>query len=181
MSPDVNIPQPARLAILVALLLAVTGWQLWSLNRSGEKWAAQWLSMRNTDSLTREPALVPSLRENEPMLSRLRQQLGVTRARKAYHAQLAIFFLSRHNTTLTILLASGLAAAAMLLLVTKNGWDRVNPYVKVTFVTATAIATFAGGFSSMYKQEANAARNAALYTTYDNLQNRILTFMAGGA
>jgi hypothetical protein len=56
----------------------------------------------------------------------------------------------------------------------------VNPYVKVTFVTTTAIATFAGGFSRMYKQEANAARNAALYTSYDNLENRILTFMAGG-
>jgi hypothetical protein len=113
-----SIPQPARLAILVALLLAVTGWQLWSLNRSGEQWAAQWLSVRNTDSLSREPAVAPSLRENEPMLSRLRQQLGVTRARRAYHAQLAIFFLSRHNSTLTLLLASGLVAAAM------RSWSR---------------------------------------------------------
>jgi hypothetical protein len=172
--------QPARLGILVASLLGFTYWQVGCMNSSGERRAAEWLSERNTDSLAREPTLAPNLRESEPTLSRLRQQLGVTHARKAYHAHLTIFFLTRHNSTLTILLTSGLVAAGMLLLVTKNGWDQVNPYVKVTFVTATAIASFAGGFSSMYKQEANATRNATLYTSYDNLQNHILTFMAGG-
>jgi hypothetical protein len=175
-----SIPRPARPAIIVVVLLALTGWQLRSLNRAGERRAVEWLQLLSTDSLSREPVLVPAVRESEPVLSRLRQQLGAARARKAYHARLTIFFLSRNNSALTILLTSGLVAAGMLLLVTKSGWDQVSSYVKVTFVTATAIASFAGGFSSMYKQEANAARNASLYTSYDNLENRILTFMAGG-
>ncbi len=176
-----NITQPVRLGFLVVALLAITIWyaECWS-NPSGEEWAAQWLAVRSSDSLPSELVLNPTLRDKEPALSRLRQQLTAMEGRKEYHARLAIFFLSRHNTTLTILVAAGLVAAAMLLIVTARGMAAPSPYVKVTFVTATAVATFAGGLSSMHKQEANAARNAALFISYENLQNHILTFMAGG-
>jgi hypothetical protein len=174
-----KISQPVGLSLLVLLLLAFTGLARWSRNRSGEKWAAEWLAVRNSDSLAQEPVLTPTLRDKESVLSRLRQQLAEMQARKEYHASLAIFFLSRHNTTLIILLASGLVAAAMLAIITGKGMKHPNPYVKTTFATAAAVATFAAGAAGVYRQEANATRNAALFVSYENLQNQVRSFMAG--
>jgi hypothetical protein len=178
-----NLPkmsQPVGLSLLVFMLLALAVLGRFARNRTGEKWAVEWFAVRNADSLAVEPVLTPALRDKEPVLSRLRQQLAAMQARKAYHGELTIFFLTRHNTTLIILLVSGLVAAGMLVIITAKGMSHPNPYVKATFATAAAIAALAAGIAGMYKQEDNAVRNAALYVSYENLQNQIRTFMATG-
>jgi hypothetical protein len=175
-----NVSVPIRVGAVVAMLLGVTYWQLNSINSSGERWAQSWLAIREGGRASSDSAIAPTLQAGSPVLTRLRQQLAAARARQEYHAHLTSFFFSRYNTALTLVLASGLLAGAMLLLVTKEGWDGANSYAKATFIVATAVVTFAGVFSKAYKQDANAARNALLYTSYDNLQNRILSFMAAG-
>ena len=82
---------------------------------------------------------------------------------------------------LTIAPAAAVVAAAMLLFITREGWDRTSPFVKSTFITATAIAAFYGPFPSLFKQDENATENSNLYVAYINVEQEILSFLATGS
>jgi len=173
-----SIRTPARVACVVGLLLGITVGTLLVSNALGERWARTWLAIRSQAASTVDPAPALTVQGPPRETARLRQQLDISRARKAYHAALTIFFFSRYNTTLTLIPAASILAAAMLLFITKDGWGGVSRYVRATFAVSTAIAAFAGAFTKIFNQEANAAKNASLYISYDNLENRILSYLA---
>lgn len=165
----------------VAAFILATNLVVAKADQKVETVADRWLAAREVASNpSSQPVLAMALGAGAPTTKRMLQQLHVIRARKEYHAELLKYFLARYYMALSIAPAAAIIAAAMLLLISKSGWDAANTFTKTTFLVATGVATFFGPFPNLFKQEANAEENGRLYVAYSNLEQSMLTYLATG-
>lgn len=162
---------------IVYIILAVVP----RLNSQAETRADAWLrelhpAAVHMDSL----AIVADLRTPAPEIRRLGTQFDVIQRRRKVHGEVAVYFYARYYMALTIASVAGLLAAAMLVHITRVGWVQAHRYVRITFGVAAATAAFFGAFPTMFRQPENIADNAALYLSYANLENEVLSYLATG-
>ena len=168
--------------VIVVGLIVITQVALLVARREGERIGQELLDLR--ESVVAASVMQPVLRPVDPKAAstqRLSQQLVVIRARKAYHANALKLFMARYYAALAVSSASAVLAAALLLLITRQGWDQAHSLLKIAFLTATGLAAFYGPIPKVFKQEENASLNGRLYVKYSALEQEMLTFLAVGA
>lgn len=176
--PRPGWPLLGVVAVLLGVLLAVT-LAVDDLTLKSEHRATEWVSALRVDTVP-PPAgsVLPQFRAGDPVSLRLRRQLDITRRRQVFHQNITVFFYARYYMALTIASVAGLLAAAMLVLITRIGWERAHPVLKATFMAAAGVTAFFAAFPGMFRQNENIAENAALYAAYSNLENEILSYLA---
>ena len=111
---------------------------------------------------------------------RLKDQFSLARDRARHHLTVAIYFFSNYYMAILQAFVMGMIAAIALFFITQVGYAQASSTVVTVFITATALATFYGGFPSVFRQTDNVAENKALYLRYISLQNEMLSYAATG-
>ncbi len=176
--PRLDAPLRGVVAVLLGVLLAVPLAGSYLTMQSEER-ATDWVSALRADTVPPPVgSVLPQFRTGDPVSLRLRRQLDITRRRQVFHQDITVFFYARYYMALTIASVAGLLAAAMLVLLTRIGWERAHPALKATFMAAAGVTAFFAAFPGMFRQNENIAENAALYAAYSNLENEILSYLA---
>ena len=176
-----HIDQLLAALVVVGLLAAV----LISINpikTMAEAPATEWLADLNRDSSSdSDVPMRADLALRNPEHLRLLQQLHTVRRRVEFHGNVMVFFYSRYFLALTMTSVAAVLAGAVLITITRVGWQTAKPYAKAAFLTATGVAAYYGAFPGMYQQAQNIAENASLYVAYSNVENEVLSYLATGA
>jgi hypothetical protein len=108
-------------------------------------------------------------------MQRLQAQAKTASGRASFHKDVMLYFVSNYYSAILLAGICGGIAAAMLVLVSKKGWNDANPYAVAVFISASTCATLFLGFPALFKQEENATKNKVLYVKYVNLLNEMRT------
>lgn len=169
-------------AVLVVGLLAAVLISIEPVRTMAEAPATQWLADLNRGSSNdSEIPMRADLAFGTPEHLRLLQQLHTVKRRVEFHGNVMVFFYSRYFLALTMTSVAAVLAGAVLITITRVGWQTAKPYAKATFLTATGVAAYYGAFPGMYQQAQNIADNASLYVAYSNVENEVLSYLATGA
>ena len=104
---------------------------------------------------------------------RLIEQQEYIQAQIILHSDLMQYLYTNMFAALITALIAGLLAMIVLVFVSKKGWQQVNSYLLVAFLSLSAVAGFYGAFPTMFEQETNAEANKELCIGYDNVIQEI--------
>jgi hypothetical protein len=109
---------------------------------------------------------------------RIFQQLEEIRARARHHREMVVYFYSRYYMAILVAALTGAAAAVLMLAAGQEGWRKAKGPVLTSILVLAAAAAFYGSFPALFQQEENATANATLLKAYENLEGKILTYLA---
>ena len=168
----------ATITLAVALLAAV-GVSVLPLTNYAESRATGWLQDLRPPA-NESTAMQAQFKIETPEVVRLKQQLAEVKRRIAFHARVTAFFLGGYYMALTLAAATGVIAAAMLVGITRVGWEKASMPLKLTFlIMATAGAYFAA-FPGLFQQASNIDENRTLHIAYVNLEAELMSYFATG-
>lgn len=177
-SKFLSTPAVAHIILIVLLLLPV-GLAVWRLPEKTRQQSLEDYEQLMPDANKVSPEFINADGTQEEK-ERLKEQLKEIRLRGKHHAKVALFFGSNYYMAITVSLFAGAVAAIALLLITKSGWDKTNPYVITTFLVMSATAACFGAFPGIFQQEANMANNKTLFLSYVALEHETISYATTG-
>ena len=139
--------------------------------------ADEWVEKVEVEDPNQAPTIPSSFDATDAEAKRLLEQVKTIRNRALHHFAVMKFFYARYYMAISIAMALGVIAATALLFITRSGWDRVNPYVKTIFITASALTAYFGAFPPVFQQSQNIADNKKLYLQYIALHDEVISYL----
>ncbi len=161
---------PVLVAVSFVLLVMVTAYFLPQVTRTrAERWLAPM-----TNEINATLSFGPHITDTN-VAKRLQAQATMLGGRASFHKDVMLYFVSNYYSVILLALICGGIAGAMLVLVSKNGWNQPNAYAVAVLISASTCATLFLSFPALFKQEENATKNKVLYIRYANLLNEMRT------
>jgi hypothetical protein len=142
--------------------------------------AAQQLStLASQDfSLTRLNTAALTRRQRSYEQIRLLEQIDASKRGADKHAQMAIHFHSQGKASVIVSLVLGVAAGALGVLISREGWDKSDNRFIYAFALLSTMALFFNQLPRVMQSEINFQNNRDIYLGYLTLRNTIHTFVA---
>lgn len=96
---------------------------------------------------------------DKKLKNRLQTQFDNIRERAKTHQTIMIYYYSRYYMAITMATVTGIVAALMMMIISKNGWENTNNYIVAIFLTTSGIATYFASFPTIFEQKNNIEQN----------------------
>jgi len=110
--------------------------------------------------------------------ARLIDQFEQVQNRIQTHANVMGFFYKQYYISLSMICGGSVIASICLFFISKSGWERVNNALINIFIVSSSTVILYGNISLVFKQEENIKDNQALYLSYFDLRNEMLSYWA---
>jgi len=108
---------------------------------------------------------------------RLREQVSIADQRGEHHFRGMKSYQTWNFGLLATAYWAGTLAAALLIIIAKQGWDQADEKLKGLFLGLSVSMAFFGGFPALIKAGENSADNKKAYLQYDNLAIEIRSYL----
>lgn len=168
--------------IFVLLFIGIIFFGINYFNGSAEKHSDSWYEDDLNHLNHAKKLRIFGVKEGADSLAavRLQEQYEQTKYRAKSHLKIVRYYYARHYMAISIAALSGIAAAICLFFITNIGWGGSSFYLKLGFLLASSAAALYGSFPTLFSQRENIEANKYLYSSYIDLENRILTYAATG-